>query len=71
MKTYAGEMTYEGLLTGRITSLPLSVSYPSSAGRIETDMAFSSTTPTLKGLPDGLSWAIRQVRPGRTAPRRI
>ena len=68
VKTYAGEMTYEGLLTGRITSLPLSVSYPSSAGRIETDMAFSSTTPTLKGSPDGLSWAIRQVRPGENSP---
>lgn len=68
VKTYAGEMTYENLLTARITSLPLSVSYPTSAGRIETDMSFSSTTPTLKGSPDGLSWAIRQVRPGENSP---
>lgn len=68
VKTYAGEMTYEGLLTGRITSLPLSVSYPTSAGRIETNMAFQSTTPTLKGSPDEVVWTIRQIRPSEGSP---
>lgn len=68
IETYAGTKTFENVLTARITSLPLSVSYPTSAGRIETDMAFSSTTPTLKGSPDGVAWSIRQVRPGENSP---
>ncbi|OUN78529.1 hypothetical protein B5G09_03700 [Alistipes sp. An54] len=68
VKTYAGEMTYEGLLTGRITSEPLSVSYPTSSGRIEAGLSFLGTTPTLKGSPDEVAWAIRQVRPGEGSP---
>lgn len=68
VKTYAGEMTYEGLLTGRITSEPLSVSYPTASGRIEAGMSFLGTTPTLKGSPDEVAWAIRQIRPGEGSP---
>lgn len=68
VKTYAGEMTYEGLLTGRITSEPLSVSYPTSSGRIEAGMSFLGTTPTLKGSPDEVAWTIRQIRPGEGSP---
>lgn len=68
VKTYAGEMTYEGLLTGRITSEPLSVSYPTASGRIEAGMSFLGTTPTLKGSPDEVAWTIRQIRPGEGSP---
>lgn len=62
--TYAGSKTFEGLLTAHITSLPLSVEYAPSAGRMETDRSFTSATPTLKGSPDEVVWAIKEVRPG-------
>lgn len=63
IETYAGAMTYENLLTGRITSEPLEVRYPSAAGRMEFDMAFQSSTPVLKGSPDEVVWAIKRVDP--------
>lgn len=63
LTTYAGSMTYEKLLTGRITSAPLEVTYPSASGRMEYNMSFQSSTPTLKGSPDETVWAIRKVEP--------
>lgn len=63
IETYAGATVYENLLTGRITSAPLSISYPSAAGRMEYDMAFQSSVPTVKGSPDNVAWAIKQIVP--------
>ncbi len=64
IETYAGTKTFEQVLTARITSLPLSVSYTPSAGRMEADRSFTSATPTLKGSPDEVTWAIKAVHPG-------
>ena len=52
IETYAGSATYENLLTARITSEPLEVRYPSASGRMEYNMAFQGSTPSLKGSPD-------------------
>lgn len=60
--THAGVRTYENLLTAKITSLPLSVSY-AAMGRLEYNMAFTSVTPTMKGSPEELFWAIKTVTP--------
>lgn len=59
--TYAGTAVYENLLTARITSEPLSVNYSSTSGRMETNLAFQSPTPTMKGSPDEVVWAIKEV----------
>ena len=56
-------MTYSDLLTARITSEPLEVHYPSAAGRMEYNMAFQSTTPTLKGSPEEVAWTVKSVEP--------
>lgn len=61
--TYAGATVYENLLTARITSEPLEIRYPSASGRMEYNMAFQGPTPTLKGSPDEVVWAIKQVTP--------
>lgn len=63
IETYAGSATYENLLTARITSEPLEVRYPSASGRMEYNMAFLGSTPSLKGSPDEVVWAIKQVIP--------
>ena len=63
IETYAGSATYENLLTARITSEPLEVRYPSASGRMEYNMAFQGSTPSLKGSPDEVVWAIKQVIP--------
>lgn len=63
IETYAGSMTYSDLLTARITSEPLEVRYPSAAGRMEYNMAFQSTAPTLKGSPEEVAWAVKSVEP--------
>lgn len=69
VETYAGSTTYENLLTARITSEPLEVRYPSASGRMEYNMAFQGSTPSLKGSPDEVVWAIKQVIPAEgTAP---
>lgn len=61
--TYAGATVYENLLTARITSEPLEIRYPSASGRMEYNMAFQGSTPTLKGSPDEVVWTIKQVTP--------
>ncbi|WP_290541189.1 surface glycan-binding family protein [Alistipes sp.] len=69
IETYAGSATYDNLLTASITSEPLEVRYPSSSGRMEYNKAFQGSTPVLKGSPDEVVWAIKQVNPAEgTAP---
>lgn len=66
--TYAGTSVYENLLTARITSEPLEIRYPSASGRMEYNMAFQSSTPTLKGSPDEAVWSLKQVNPAEGSP---
>lgn len=61
--TYAGATVYKDLLTARITSEPLEIRYPSASGRMEYNMAFQGPTPTLKGSPDKVVWAVKKVTP--------
>ncbi|MDE6622858.1 MAG: DUF4958 family protein [Alistipes sp.] len=63
LDTYAGSKTYDDILTAHIFSEPLEIRYPSAEGRMEYNMAFTSTVPTLKGSPEGLTWAIKRVEP--------
>lgn len=63
VSTHAGSAVYENLLTARITSEPLSVTYTPAAGRMEHNMAFQSAAPVLKGSPEEVRWAVKGVAP--------
>ncbi len=61
--TYAGEAVYENFVTVKITSLPLSVEYPSASGRVESGLSYTSGTPTVKASPESLAFALKAVTP--------
>lgn len=65
--THAGSAVYENLLTAKITSEPLAVSYSPASGRMEHNMSFQSAQPVLKGSPEQVAWAVKSVTPATDA----
>ena len=63
ISTHAGSMVYEDVLTAKITSRPLGVTYTPASGRMEYNMAFQSAVPVLKGSPEEVVWAVKGVTP--------
>ncbi len=63
ISTHAGSMVYEDVLTAKITSRPLGVTYTPVSGRMEYNMAFQSAVPVLKGSPEEVVWAVKGVTP--------
>lgn len=63
ISTHAGSMVYEDVLTAKITSRPLGVTYTPVSGRMEYNMAFQSAVPVLKGSPEEVMWAVKGVTP--------
>ncbi len=61
--SYAGESVYENFVTIKITSLPVSVKYPSESGKVEAGLAYESGVPTVKASPEGLAFALKAVTP--------
>lgn len=69
ISTYGGEAIYRGLLTGRITSAPLSLTYTgNNAGRMETGMEFRSAEPVMSGSPTQVAYTLRAVNPIDDSP---
>lgn len=69
VSTYGGEAIYRGLLTGRITSAPLSLAYAGdNAGRMEVGMEFRSAEPVMTGSPTQVTYSLRAANPVDDAP---
>ncbi len=61
--THAGEATYENLVTIKITSLPIELTYNPAVGRMEYNTAYESNAPRMKGSPESVLYSIKGVTP--------
>ncbi|MEG2514535.1 MAG: DUF4958 family protein, partial [Bacteroidaceae bacterium] len=63
LTTGAGDCIYENAVTFNITSSPLALVYTPNSGSVETDYAFASLKPTLKGSPEEVKYVIKKTTP--------
>lgn len=63
LTTNAGKCIYEDAVTFNITSSPLALTYTPDKGSLETNYAFASAQPVLKGSIEELSYAIKAITP--------
>lgn len=63
LTTNAGNCIYENAVTFNITSSPLALTYTPAKGSVETNYAFASAQPSLKGSIEELSYAIKAITP--------
>lgn len=61
--THAGVAVFENLVTMKITSSPLEVTYNPEAGRMEFKMGYQSTVPVMKGSPEEVVYSLKGVTP--------
>lgn len=63
LKTEAGSGIYENAVIFHITSKPLSLLYTPNSVKVEKNQAYLSSTPTLKGSVEDLTYSIKSVSP--------
>lgn len=63
LSTYAGEALFADLVTVKVTSPALELTYTPASGRMEYNMGFTSAAPVMKGSPEQVSYAVKSVEP--------
>lgn len=61
--THAGEAVFEDLVTMKITSPALELTYAPAEGRMEYMMGYQSTVPAMKGSPEDVVYSVKGVTP--------
>lgn len=61
--THAGEALFEDLVTMKITSPALELTYAPAEGRMEDKMGYQSTVPAMKGSPEDVVYSVKGVTP--------
>lgn len=63
LTTHAGTALFEDLVTVKITSAPLELTYAPAEGRMEYKMGYQSTAPAMKGSPEEVVYSVKGVTP--------
>ncbi len=63
VSTHAGEKIFEQLVTIKVTSPALELTYTPASGRMEYNMGFKSAAPVMKGSPEEVAYSIKSVEP--------
>ncbi|WP_300700796.1 surface glycan-binding family protein [uncultured Alistipes sp.] len=61
--THAGDAVFEDLVTVRITSPALELTYAPAEGCMEYMMGYQSTAPAMKGSPEEVVYSVKAVTP--------